>query len=147
MQVHVCFRWQVDPFHTLFGLAGLALLGSSEVKPVNPVYCLPEETIERLQIRPELLGWVLLTLLPVHDQIRQETRTSERFATNCSRNLRGKLNAHLAGFRTSALCAKSSQQRKLQTNEWMHDRITLLKCPANSFLLDIFITAVRLEKG
>lgn len=48
--------WQVDPFHTLFGLAGLSLLGSSEVEPVNPVYCLPEETIERLKIRPELLA-------------------------------------------------------------------------------------------
>lgn len=46
----------VDPFHTLFGLAGLSLLGSSEVKPVNPVYCLPEETIESLNIRPELLA-------------------------------------------------------------------------------------------
>lgn len=45
----------VDPFHTLFGLTGLALLGSSEIKPVNPVYCLPEETIERLRIQPELL--------------------------------------------------------------------------------------------
>ena len=51
-----CFVWQVDPFHTLFGLAGLSLLGSSEVKPVNPVYCLPEETIESLKVRPELLG-------------------------------------------------------------------------------------------
>ena len=53
---------QVDPFHTLFGLAGLSLLGSSEVKPVNPVYCLPEETIENLNIRPELLAWGLNAL-------------------------------------------------------------------------------------
>lgn len=38
----------VDPFHTLFGLTGLSLLGDTAVKPVNPVYCMPEEIIRRL---------------------------------------------------------------------------------------------------
>ncbi|XP_005097653.2 geranylgeranyl transferase type-2 subunit beta [Aplysia californica] len=35
----------VDPFHTLFGLAGLSLLGETSVKPVNPVLCMPEDVI------------------------------------------------------------------------------------------------------
>jgi len=39
-----------DVFHTLFGLAGLALLGYPNLKPVDPVYCLPIETVERLGI-------------------------------------------------------------------------------------------------
>nr|KAG5689021.1 hypothetical protein BaRGS_030672 [Batillaria attramentaria] len=38
----------VDPFHTLFGLAGLSLLGDPAVQPVNPVYCMPEDVIRRL---------------------------------------------------------------------------------------------------
>ena len=41
---------QVDPFHTLFGLAGLSLLGDSSVQPVNPVYCMPESIIRRLKL-------------------------------------------------------------------------------------------------
>ena len=39
---------QVDPFHTLFGLAGLSLLGDESVKPVNPIYCMPEAVIRKL---------------------------------------------------------------------------------------------------
>jgi len=40
----------VDPFHTLFGLAGLSLLGDPAVQPVNPVYCMPEAMIRRLNL-------------------------------------------------------------------------------------------------
>ncbi|KAL8559772.1 hypothetical protein ACOMHN_030108 [Nucella lapillus] len=40
----------VDPFHTLFGLAGLSLLGDPSVQPVNPVYCMPESIIRRLHL-------------------------------------------------------------------------------------------------
>ncbi|KAK7094929.1 geranylgeranyl transferase type-2 subunit beta-like [Littorina saxatilis] len=40
----------VDPFHTLFGLAGLSLLGDESVQPVNPVYCMPENIIRRLNL-------------------------------------------------------------------------------------------------
>lgn len=47
---------QVDPFHTLFGLAGLSLLGSDQLKPVNPVFCMPQETIDRLGLKPTLLS-------------------------------------------------------------------------------------------
>ncbi|KAK2156852.1 hypothetical protein NP493_1934g00003 [Ridgeia piscesae] len=45
----------VDPFHTLFGIAGLSLLGNTAVKPVNPVFCMPEETIRRLGLKPQML--------------------------------------------------------------------------------------------
>jgi geranylgeranyl transferase type-2 subunit beta len=46
----------VDPFHTLFGLAGLSLMGNKEVKLVNPVYCLPQHVIDRLGINCKLLN-------------------------------------------------------------------------------------------
>ncbi|XP_078416784.1 geranylgeranyl transferase type-2 subunit beta isoform X2 [Cetorhinus maximus] len=45
----------VDPFHTLFGVAGLSLLGDQQIKPVNPVFCMPEDTLRRIGIQPELL--------------------------------------------------------------------------------------------
>lgn len=38
----------VDVFHTVFGVAGLSLLGYPGLKPVNPAYCMPEYVIERL---------------------------------------------------------------------------------------------------
>lgn len=40
----------MDPFHTLFGLAGLSLLGDKSVLPVNPVYCMPEDVIRKLSL-------------------------------------------------------------------------------------------------
>lgn len=45
----------VDPFHTLFGLAGLSLLGEKSVKAVNPVLCMPEEVIASTGIRLQYL--------------------------------------------------------------------------------------------
>lgn len=45
----------VDPFHTLFGVCGLSLLGNDTVKFVNPVYCMPEDVLQRTGIRLELL--------------------------------------------------------------------------------------------
>uniref|UniRef100_T1IYZ5 Geranylgeranyl transferase type-2 subunit beta n=1 Tax=Strigamia maritima TaxID=126957 RepID=T1IYZ5_STRMM len=45
----------VDPFHTLFGIAGLSLLGDRSVKEVNPVYCMPQYIIQKLDINPQLL--------------------------------------------------------------------------------------------
>lgn len=47
----------VDPFHTLFGIAGLSLLGSykDKIKAVNPVFCMPEETLTRIEVRTQLL--------------------------------------------------------------------------------------------
>lgn len=45
----------VDPFHTLFGICGLSLLGEEKIKPVNPVFCMPEEVIRRNGIQLELL--------------------------------------------------------------------------------------------
>lgn len=44
-----------DPFHTLFGLAGLSLLGESNLKTVNPVFCMPQQVIDRLKIKPQIL--------------------------------------------------------------------------------------------
>lgn len=34
---------QVDVFHTLFGVCGLSMLGYPNLKPVDPVYCLPAD--------------------------------------------------------------------------------------------------------
>ncbi|XP_032814480.1 geranylgeranyl transferase type-2 subunit beta isoform X1 [Petromyzon marinus] len=45
----------VDPFHTLFGIAGLSLLGEAQVRPVNPVFCMPEETLRRIGLDPDIL--------------------------------------------------------------------------------------------
>lgn len=45
----------VDPFHTVFGLAGLSLLGFENIKRVNPVFCLPEDHVERLRISCQIL--------------------------------------------------------------------------------------------
>ena len=38
-----------DPFHTLFGIAGLSLLGFFDLKEVDPVYCLPTSVMHRLK--------------------------------------------------------------------------------------------------
>lgn len=38
----------VDVWHTIFGLAGLSLLGYPGLEPVNEVYCLPKSTIQRV---------------------------------------------------------------------------------------------------
>lgn len=51
----VCSFSQVDPYHTLFGLAGLSLLGDVRIKPINPVYCLPHYLIEKLKCVPKLI--------------------------------------------------------------------------------------------
>ncbi|CAG0898426.1 unnamed protein product [Cyprideis torosa] len=34
-----------DPFHTLFGIAGLSLLGKHNLKAVDPVFCMPVEAL------------------------------------------------------------------------------------------------------
>ncbi|KAH0513099.1 Medium-chain specific acyl-CoA dehydrogenase, mitochondrial [Microtus ochrogaster] len=47
---------QVDPFHTLFGIAGLSLLGEEQIKPVSPVFCMPEEVLQRVNVQPELVS-------------------------------------------------------------------------------------------
>ena len=54
--MHLPFHLQVDPFHTLFGLAGLSLLGNKQVKPVNPVFCMPEDVIKRLGLKIKLIS-------------------------------------------------------------------------------------------
>ena len=38
----------VDVWHTLFGLAGLSLLGYPGLEMVDPVYCMPKSTTERI---------------------------------------------------------------------------------------------------
>jgi len=50
------FVIQVDPFHTLFGLAGLSLLGNRDLKEVNPVLCMPEEVLIRRGLTLKLLS-------------------------------------------------------------------------------------------
>ena len=39
-----------DPFHTLFGIAALSLLGHSEPLKVNPVFCMPQHVLDRIGI-------------------------------------------------------------------------------------------------
>ena len=39
---------QVDVFHTFFGVAGLSLMGYEGLKPIDPMYALPVETVERV---------------------------------------------------------------------------------------------------
>ncbi|XP_010168557.1 geranylgeranyl transferase type-2 subunit beta [Antrostomus carolinensis] len=46
----------VDPFHTLFGIAGLSLLGEEQIKAVNPVFCMPEDVLRRINVQPELVS-------------------------------------------------------------------------------------------
>ncbi|KAJ3286013.1 hypothetical protein HDU79_006882 [Rhizoclosmatium sp. JEL0117] len=40
-----------DVFHTLFGVAGLSLLGYPDLEPVDPRYCMPCSVIKRLGIQ------------------------------------------------------------------------------------------------
>jgi len=44
-----------DPFHTVFGLAGLSLVGEKRLKNVNPVFCMPDDLVESLNIHLQLL--------------------------------------------------------------------------------------------
>lgn len=43
----------VDVFHTIFGLAGLSLLGYPGLCDIDPLYCMPAEVIERRGLRKE----------------------------------------------------------------------------------------------
>jgi len=40
-----------DVFHTLFGIAGLSLLGYQGLEDIDPVYCMPARIIERRALR------------------------------------------------------------------------------------------------
>ena len=51
----------VDPFHTIFGLAGLSLLKQPELKPINAIYCMPDEIIQRAVRNPPYIPPVTLT--------------------------------------------------------------------------------------
>jgi geranylgeranyl transferase type-2 subunit beta len=42
-----------DVFHTVFGIAGLSLMGYPGLEKVNEVYCLPVETLKRLGLPKE----------------------------------------------------------------------------------------------
>lgn len=46
----------VDPFHTLFGLTAISMLGADKtLKEVNPTFCMPEYVIRRLNLKPDRL--------------------------------------------------------------------------------------------
>ncbi|XP_054714267.1 geranylgeranyl transferase type-2 subunit beta-like [Uloborus diversus] len=45
----------VDPFHTVFGIAGLSLLGERKIKEVNPVFCMAEDVIKRTGLQVQIL--------------------------------------------------------------------------------------------
>ena len=44
-----------DPFHTLFGLAGLSLLGDKSVKTINPVFCMAQEVLDRAGVKHDVV--------------------------------------------------------------------------------------------
>jgi len=46
-----------DPFHTLFGIAGLSLLGvaNENIEEIDPIFCLPKSVVDRLGISTQLL--------------------------------------------------------------------------------------------
>lgn len=44
-----------DPYHTLFGIAALSLLGKSEIKKVNPTFCMPQNIMDSIGIKPQTL--------------------------------------------------------------------------------------------
>ena len=37
----------VDPFHTLFGVAALSLMGDRTLEEINPIFCMPEHVVRR----------------------------------------------------------------------------------------------------
>ncbi|KAF7427896.1 hypothetical protein PC9H_007113 [Pleurotus ostreatus] len=43
----------VDVFHTVFGIAGLSLLGYPDLLDLDPVYCMPAATIEKMGLRKD----------------------------------------------------------------------------------------------
>ncbi|KAA0202758.1 hypothetical protein HAZT_HAZT009302 [Hyalella azteca] len=45
-----------DLYHTLFGLAGLSLLGDTSLKRINPVFCMPQYVIDKLNISIQIVG-------------------------------------------------------------------------------------------
>lgn len=45
-----------DPYHTLFSLAGLSLLGYTDIKRINPTFCMPQHIIDKLQLKPQMLN-------------------------------------------------------------------------------------------
>ena len=42
---------EVDVFHTFFGLAGLSLMGFPGLGPIDPVYALPTEVVQRVKLK------------------------------------------------------------------------------------------------
>ncbi|KAK6630180.1 hypothetical protein RUM44_005736 [Polyplax serrata] len=52
-----------DPFHTLFGIAALSLLGEDSLKQVNPTYCMPQNVIDKLGLKPQKLTIALDELM------------------------------------------------------------------------------------
>ena len=44
-----------DPFHTLFGIAGLSLMGDKRLEKVNPVFCMAQNVIDRIGLKPQIL--------------------------------------------------------------------------------------------
>jgi geranylgeranyl transferase type-2 subunit beta len=45
-----------DPFHTVFGVAGISLLGTHpDLLKVNPVFCMAQSLIDRLKVKPQIL--------------------------------------------------------------------------------------------
>ncbi|KAK3867146.1 hypothetical protein Pcinc_027369 [Petrolisthes cinctipes] len=45
----------VDLYHTLFGLAGLSLLGEGGLKRINPVLCMPQYVVDRIGVSVQIL--------------------------------------------------------------------------------------------
>lgn len=44
-----------DIFHTLFGLAALSLLGYDKLGKINPTLCMPQQVMDRLNMKLQVL--------------------------------------------------------------------------------------------
>lgn len=40
---------EADVFHTIFGIAGLSLMGFENLEPIDPTYCLPSKMVDKLK--------------------------------------------------------------------------------------------------
>lgn len=54
----------VDVFHTVFGLAGLSLLGYPGLDDIDPLYCMPAEVTEKRGLRKSYQTLPRLTVWP-----------------------------------------------------------------------------------
>lgn len=45
-----------DPYHTLFGIAALSLMGDGNVKKVNPTFCMAQDILDKIGVKSQILN-------------------------------------------------------------------------------------------